>query len=77
VSKKIEVDTFIGQESKAIILMAMNNSKENDSAIKFVENENGLIFSVLDRQTNIDINHLDIDAFISSGIWEKNKIRHL
>ncbi|HQF37051.1 MAG TPA: hypothetical protein PLL26_05435 [Candidatus Dojkabacteria bacterium] len=71
--QKIEVDTFIGQESKAIILMAMNNSKENDSAIKFVENENGLIFSVLDRQTNIDINHLDIDAFISSGIWEKIK----
>jgi hypothetical protein len=71
--QKIEISTFIGRENRAIILSAMSESQNENPSIRFIENEGGLIFAVLDRMTNINLDKLNIDKFVASGLWGKVK----
>ena len=71
--QKIEVYNFIGRENRAIILSAMNESQDENPAIRFVENEGGLILSVCANMTNINMEKFDIDEVVASGLWDKIK----
>ena len=58
---------------KRIILNALFESDNIDNIERSLENKAGLMLSVLDRMTNVDIENVDLELLVASGLWDKIK----
>ena len=69
----IEVNPYINLENKYVLLnnyIQVLNNPEYDETRKYVEAEYGIKLGIIDLQTNINIENLDIDMILSSGLFD-------
>jgi len=69
----IEVNPYINLENKYVLLnnyIQVLNNPEYDETRKYVEAEYGVKLGIIDLQTNINIENLDIDMILSSGLFD-------
>ncbi len=71
--QKILVKPYADLSDKRIILSALSESENSDKINKFIESQMGLMLSVIDIMTNIDIKNLNIDWLVTSGLWDSIK----
>jgi len=72
-SQKILVKPYATLTDKRIILNALLESDNGDSVEKLLENKAALMLSILDIMTNIDIEKVDLEYLVVSGLWDKVK----
>ena len=71
--ERIEVNPYINLENKYVLLnnyIQVLNNPEYDETRKYVEAEYGVKLGIIDLQTNINIENLDIDMILSSGLFD-------
>jgi hypothetical protein len=70
----IEVNPYINLENKYTLLNNYANVLNNvsyDETRKYVEAEYGVKLGIIDLQTNINVENLEIDKILSSGLFDK------
>ncbi len=71
--QKILIKPYATLSDKRTILNALLESNNADAIEKSLESRAGLMLSVLDIMTNINIQNIDIEGLVLSGLWDKIK----
>ena len=73
----IKVNPYISLENKMILFKNYSDSyfETNDFVNNYINAQYGLMLGVIDLCTNISIENLDMNNFISSGLWAEIKGR--
>ena len=69
----IEINPYINLENVYTLLnnyVTVLNNPEYDETRKYVEASYGIKLGIIDLQTNINVENLDIDKILSSGLFE-------
>lgn len=67
--QRIKVKPYADLNDKRLILSTMMESKDSGKVDNFIGSQIGLMLSVIDTMTNIEIKDLDIDKAVVSGLW--------
>ncbi len=67
--QRIKVKPYADLNDKRLILSTMMESKDSGKVDNFIGSQIGLMLSIIDTMTNIEIKDLDIDKAVVSGLW--------